>query len=156
LQQQIIQNQQQLQMQQAQLQSQLQNPLQTIPFQNTTQSNQHIQQQQQEQQPPQPPQPTLEETLASLFQNANEATDFDRDLVMNFLRGDKTGMLPNQPIRTVTLHKEKKEMEGKVVLETVLFEMNYESGTWRKLKRCLFVCCLCFLSCIVLPLFISL
>lgn len=86
---------------------------------------------------PQVTQPTTEDILASLFENANCVNEEQRRLVSEFMYGkSKVAPDPNNPISQLLLHEEQLHTDdGRLWSEQILFEINYNSGTWRKLRR---------------------
>ena len=77
-------------------------------------------------------------TPDSLLENANSLSTEDRQVVLKFLMGDRTNPNPAQGnIHQILLNFETKvnPQNGGYYQEQLIFEMNYETGTWRKLRR---------------------
>lgn len=87
--------------------------------------------------PTQPVAPSTEDILSSLFENANRVNDAQKAVVSDFMYGkSKVPPDPNNPISQLLLHEEEiKTDDGRLWSEQILFEINYTSGTWRKLRR---------------------
>ncbi|PRP85468.1 hypothetical protein PROFUN_06837 [Planoprotostelium fungivorum] len=92
-----------------------------------------------------PPRPTLTpppkqpSTLNDLFEDStNMLTAENRHLIQSFLSGNRQNPDPlSGPIRQIVIHFERKQEpeSGQMVAEHIVFEMNYEAGTWKKLRR---------------------
>lgn len=85
-------------------------------------------------QPHIPPQPVG--VPGNLLEQANRLSDRDRQLLVAFLKGESPGQLPTHGVRQILLNEEEKLGEGGArYLEQIIFEINYQSGSWRKLRR---------------------
>ncbi|KAF9433987.1 hypothetical protein BGZ76_008728 [Entomortierella beljakovae] len=88
---------------------------------------QHQQHQQQQQPQPQPqPQPTSSviSDYPTIFQDTNMLTQEDRAYIEAFLEG--------HPIMN---QNQVQDAAGRVMYETILIEMNFDTGEWKKIKR---------------------
>jgi len=80
-------------------------------------------------------------TTESLFEGANQLNDEDKMTIQTFLTGNRTNPFPSQgAIRQITLRSEMKTVPDgsgtfSTYVEQLIFEINYEHGTWRKLRR---------------------
>lgn len=83
--------------------------------------------------------PTKPSGLGDLFENnTNMLTPENRALIQSFLSGNRQNPEPaSGPVKQIVIHFERKiEPEtGQNVAEHIVFEMNYELGTWKKLRR---------------------
>ena len=91
--------------------------------------------------PPAPPPPapssSTQQTLDSLFEDANMLSKEQRGQITDFLTGRcRTSPNPNQPIVEMLLNeKQVRGDDGREWSEQILFEINYTRCTWRKLRR---------------------
>uniref|UniRef100_T2M5I2 Negative elongation factor A n=1 Tax=Hydra vulgaris TaxID=6087 RepID=T2M5I2_HYDVU len=95
---------------------------------------------------PQPPKKNYilsrEQMLAAheMFNSSNRITRAEKALILGFMAGNRENPFPQQgPIITIKLseniEKDDNQVEGPQKLVEMLFEMNYDSGNWRRLKR---------------------
>jgi len=99
-----------------------------LPGQPTSYGKAHAQQQ--------PAQPPAAAVPGNLLDQANKLSDTDRQLLVAFLNGESPGQLPTQGVRQILLNEEEKAGEGgSRYLEQIIFEINYQNGSWRKLRR---------------------
>merc|ERR1711962_1958195 len=85
---------------------------------------------------------TREQMLAAqeMFRSANRVTRAEKALILGFMAGARDNPFPQQgPVITIKLSEDSQEItnaEGpqSMVIE-MLFEMNYDTGHWRRLKR---------------------
>eukprot|EP01117_Protostelium_nocturnum_P007347 TRINITY_DN2629_c0_g1_i3.p1 TRINITY_DN2629_c0_g1~~TRINITY_DN2629_c0_g1_i3.p1 ORF type:complete len:788 (+),score=365.51 TRINITY_DN2629_c0_g1_i3:108-2471(+) len=83
-----------------------------------------------------PPQPT---TMDELFGGStNQLTPENRKLIQDFLNGNRDNPSPSTgPLRQILINFDKRtdEEPGYITEQSIIFEINYENGTWRKLRR---------------------
>lgn len=72
----------------------------------------------------------------NLFDQANRLTESNRQILINFLSGQVMQAPDADAVRQILLNEEEKvnEVNGKY-LEQIIFEINYSTGSWRKLRR---------------------
>eukprot|EP00794_Sanderia_malayensis_P018358 gene18358-20204_t len=86
---------------------------------------------------------TREQMLAAqeMFRSANKVTRAEKALILGFMAGARDNPFPQQgPVLTIKLSEDEEknsqtEASGQSTLIEMLFEMNYETGHWRRLKR---------------------
>lgn len=76
-------------------------------------------------------------TLEGLFDQANQLTSENKNLIVNFLSGNRNNPNPDQgPVRQILLNLEDRfNNENMPFTEQLIFEINYDTGTWRKIRR---------------------
>lgn len=81
--------------------------------------------------------PSFNQSIDSLFDQANQLTPANKQTILNFLSGDRINPNPEKPVQQFLLNLEKKinPENGVAFIEQLIFEINYEKGTWRKLRR---------------------
>ena len=78
--------------------------------------------------------PSTEKILSDLFEKANAIRDDEKQLISDFLYGRSSG---NTGAIQILLNEERffNSEDGNWWSEQILFELNYSTGTWRKLRR---------------------
>ncbi|KAF2075666.1 hypothetical protein CYY_003039 [Polysphondylium violaceum] len=104
------------------------------------QQQQHYQQPIQQQPPPQQQQqqqPNSTITLESFFESANQLTPLSRCIIEQFIIGNTNNPTPHEGnVKQIPLSIDiRSNADGEPVEETVIFEANYETGVWKKIKR---------------------
>jgi len=77
-------------------------------------------------------------TTESLFEYSNQLTQENKQIILQFLSGNRVNPDPGSgAVRQILLNYEKKinPQNNTPYLEQLIFEINYENGTWRKLRR---------------------
>jgi len=74
---------------------------------------------------------------AGLFTGANKVTEEEKQTIIAFLNAKKGDFAnDSEEMRQIVLSEGRVETpDGKVWLEQILFELNYQNGNWRKLRR---------------------
>jgi len=73
---------------------------------------------------------------AKVFAQSNSISLEDRKHIVDFLRGVQVTPVGESNTRQIVLHTEQyTDSAGVTVIEKLLFEMNYETREWRKLRR---------------------
>lgn len=68
-------------------------------------------------------------------QPCNSLTEANRHLIWQFLMGSRQHV-GESPVVTVPLNSETKRLgDGTTVTESIVFEMNYDTMTWKKLRK---------------------
>jgi len=72
-----------------------------------------------------------------LFQDATCLSQKDRETILQFLLNTKTAIVPEKPVQQFLFNLEKKMNPETNVpfIEKIVFEINYETGKWRKLRQ---------------------
>ncbi|KAL6067863.1 Caldesmon [Balamuthia mandrillaris] len=78
----------------------------------------------------------------NLFDQANSLTPENKQVLLAFLSGQvlqqqqhSAAALQANPIKQILLNEEEKQDNGTPYLEQIIFEINYQTGSWRKLRR---------------------
>jgi hypothetical protein len=68
---------------------------------------------------------------------ANALTNENKEILAQFLGGNRTNPNPELgPIRQILLNEDHKiHPSGVPYVEQIIFEINYQTGTWKKLRR---------------------
>ena len=94
--------------------------------------------------PPSMPPPTyqtqqevIQRSFESLFPEANRTTPEERKIITNFLEGKQAENCPveNSIVQIIVNEKEVSTEDGRLWLEQIIFEMNYNLSSWRSLRR---------------------
>jgi len=87
-------------------------------------------------QPPSVVDPEVARSLKSVLEKSNRLGEPDKSTIISFLHGNRTNPQPEKgSVITVLLNSDVEEEEDKQSLVEILFEMNYDTGRWRRLKR---------------------
>lgn len=75
--------------------------------------------------------------IRNVLEKSNKLSEADKGLVINFMRGPRVNPAPEGSTTTEILLNSEIETkpDGKKCLVEILFEMNYETRKWRRLKR---------------------
>jgi hypothetical protein len=75
--------------------------------------------------------------LTSLFEQANQLTPENKELIIQFLSGNRANPNPDEPIKQIPLNYEQKTNSETFAqsAEMIIFEINYTTGSWRKFRR---------------------
>jgi len=76
--------------------------------------------------------------LNNLFEQANQLTPEHKEIILQFLSGNRTNPTPEEgPIKQLQLNFEQKiNAENNVpYVEMIIFEINYSNGSWRKFRK---------------------
>jgi len=86
---------------------------------------------------PQPMQPASQIITAdTLLENCNRLTQENRRNILAFLSGNRVNPNPLAgPQQQILLNYEEKQNQETRFAELLVFEINYDTGTWRKLRR---------------------
>ena len=76
-------------------------------------------------------------SLTSVLEKSNRLIETDQAVIVNFLKGNRVNPNPEKGSTvTILLNSEvETDSEGRNCLVEILFEMNYDTGRWRRLKR---------------------
>eukprot|EP00116_Pleurobrachia_bachei_P012140 sb/3472402/ len=77
-------------------------------------------------------------SLHSILEKSNQLQETEQAIIVNFLKGNRQNPQPEKGNAvTILLNSEiERDAEGgRAQLVEILFEMNYETGRWRRLKR---------------------
>jgi len=77
-------------------------------------------------------------TPESLLEATNRLTPENRRIILQFLSGDRVNPFPEEgAVKTILLNEDVKQNKETNLqyLESIIFEINYGTGTWRKLRR---------------------
>jgi len=69
--------------------------------------------------------------LSSLFEQANQLSPENKELIVQFLTGNRANPNPEEPVKQIPLNFEQKAQSA----EMIIFEINYTTGSWRKFRR---------------------
>eukprot|EP00698_Gefionella_okellyi_P010221 TRINITY_DN2640_c0_g1_i11.p2 TRINITY_DN2640_c0_g1~~TRINITY_DN2640_c0_g1_i11.p2 ORF type:complete len:372 (+),score=117.97 TRINITY_DN2640_c0_g1_i11:464-1579(+) len=75
------------------------------------------------------------DAVTAAIGQSNALSAENRLLVERFLGGQRSDELAVNGVREVVLNEEIKEETGQRMKEQIIFEMNYTTGQWRKLRR---------------------
>jgi len=68
----------------------------------------------------------------NLFESANKLSAEDKEMILRFLSGNRENPTPEEgPVKTLLINEQIKENK----IESVVFEINYDEGTWRKVVK---------------------
>lgn len=79
----------------------------------------------------QPPQ------VDNILENSNKLKNEEREMIIQFLKGNKNNPFPQYgPVIQILLNEVIYNSENnKCIVEQLIFEINYDTGNWKKLKR---------------------
>lgn len=81
--------------------------------------------------------PDTLKSLRSVLEKSNRLVETDQAIIVNFLKGNRINPNPDKgSVVTILLNSDvEADAEGRSCLVEILFEMNYDTGRWRRLKR---------------------
>jgi len=76
--------------------------------------------------------------LTSLFEQANQLTPENKEIIVQFLSGNRANPTPDDgAVKQIQLNFEQKvnPENNTAYMEMIIFEIDYSSGSWRKFRR---------------------
>jgi len=80
---------------------------------------------------------SVDPAIDNLFKDAKCLSQTDRETILQFLLNTRTNSIPEKPVQQFLFNLEKKTNPetNAPFMEKIVFEINYETGKWRKLRQ---------------------